>query len=103
MNARKTATPAATTANEVPFEAAIERLEQVVEELEGSSLTLEESLARYEEGVSLSRRLTHTLDQAEKRIEKLVAGTGDEPPRTVPLDLELEAPGADSGEGQLPF
>jgi exodeoxyribonuclease VII small subunit len=86
------------------FEQALERLETIVEELEGGVLSLEESLARYEEGIRLSRRLTQTLDQAEKRIERLVEEEG-QPPTTRPLDLDLEKdarsnPGA---EGQLPF
>ena len=100
MNARKAAVSAAAPASDVPFEQAIERLEEVVEELEGGSLTLEDSLARYEEGVRLSRRLTQTLDEAEKRIEKLVAGEGDAPPKTTPLDMDLQG---SEPEGQLPF
>jgi exodeoxyribonuclease VII small subunit len=72
------------------FEEAIERLQTIVEELEGGSLSLEESIARYEEGVKLSRRLTQTLDQAEKRIERLATGEGGEPV-TEPMELEGEA------------
>jgi exodeoxyribonuclease VII small subunit len=69
------------------FEEAIERLQAIVEELEGGSLSLEESIARYEEGVKLSRRLTQTLDEAEKRIERLAEGANREPV-TEPMDLE---------------
>jgi exodeoxyribonuclease VII small subunit len=67
------------------FEEALERLETIVEELEGGALSLEESIARYEEGVRLSRTLTRTLDEAEKRIERLVEGA--EGPATEPMDL----------------
>ena len=74
----------------------------MVEELEGGELTLEQSLSRYEEGVKLSRQLTRTLDDAEKRIEKLMAGEDGEPV-TAPLDLDLKPGDPDSGEGQLPF
>ena len=95
---------AAGTAEEPSFEEALERLETIVEELEGGGLTLEQSLARYEEGMRLSRRLTQTLDQAEKRIERLVEEEG-EAPTTRPLESE---PGrgdraAEGGEGELPF
>ena len=86
-----------------PFEEALERLEHIVEELEGGELSLEESLARYEEGVRLSRRLTQTLDEAEKRIEKLVEGGGDQPPGTVPIELDLKTPESEGSEGQLPL
>jgi exodeoxyribonuclease VII small subunit len=86
------------------FEQALERLATIVDELEAGSLSLEESLARYEEGVRLSRRLTQSLDQAEKRIERLVEEQG-QPPSTRPLELEAERNdrSGESGEGQLPF
>jgi len=72
------------------FEEAIERLQTIVEELEGGSLSLEESIARYEEGVKLSRRLTQTLDEAEKRIERLTEDAAGQPV-TEPMELEGEA------------
>lgn len=118
---RKPAVSDAPDAASLSFEAAIERLQTIVEELEGGSLSLEESIARYEEGVKLSRRLTQTLDQAEKRIERLSTGEGDEPV-TEPMELEGEPeddpkPAAkparepakterrepDSSAGELPF
>jgi exodeoxyribonuclease VII small subunit len=118
---RKPAVSDAPNAASLSFEAAIERLQTIVEELEGGSLSLEESIARYEEGVKLSRRLTQTLDQAEKRIERLSTGEGDEPV-TEPMELEGEPeddpkPAAkparepakterrepDSSAGELPF
>jgi exodeoxyribonuclease VII small subunit len=82
------------------FEQALERLEAIVQELESGRLTLEESLARYEEGMKLSRRLSQTLDEAEKRIERLT-----QEGRTVPFEVELErAPREQSSEeGKLPF
>jgi exodeoxyribonuclease VII small subunit len=81
------AEPKTGAAEEGPsFEEALERLETIVEELEGGSLTLEQSIARYEEGVRLSRRLTQTLDHAEKRIERLTEAGGE--PTTVPADLD---------------
>jgi len=73
------ARPAGTAEDEPSFEEALGRLETIVEELEGGSLSLEQSLARYEEGMRLSRRLTQTLDQAEKRIERLVEEEGEVP------------------------
>lgn len=84
---RKPAVSDAPDAASLSFEAAIERLQTIVEELEGGSLSLEESIARYEEGVKLSRRLTQTLDQAEKRIERLSSGVDGEPV-TEPMELE---------------
>jgi exodeoxyribonuclease VII small subunit len=84
------------------FEQALERLETIVGELEGGQLSLEESLARYEEGVRLSRRLGQTLDEAEKRIERLVEEPG-EPPATRPFELDVKSAEKPGGEGELPF
>lgn len=53
------------------FEAALERLEAVVEQLEGGELELEAALAAFEEGVALSRRCAGELDAAERRIDIL--------------------------------
>jgi exodeoxyribonuclease VII small subunit len=86
---RKPAVSDAPDAASLSFEAAIERLQTIVEELEGGSLSLEESITRYEEGVKLSRRLTQTLDQAEKRIERL-SSRADGEPVTEPMELEGE-------------
>ena len=86
------------------FEEAIERLETIVDELESGSLSLEESIARYEEGMRLSKHLTRTLDAAEKRIERLTGGEdGDDgAPRTEPIELDLKSP-ENASEGKLPF
>ena len=52
--------------------------------------------------MKLSRRLAQTLDEAEKRIEKLVdADEPDAAPTTRPVELSLA--GGDETEGKLPF
>ena len=84
------------------FEDSMKRLETIVEELEGGELTLEDSIARYEEGVKLSRRLTQTLDEAEKRIERLVENEGAGGPTTEPMELESPK-GTGSGEAETLF
>jgi exodeoxyribonuclease VII small subunit len=60
------------SAPEPGFDEVLDRLRLVVERLEGGKLTLEESLAAYEEGVALARRGHALLDRAEKRVELLV-------------------------------
>jgi len=92
--------PAADSGAPLDFEASMKRLETIVEELEGGQLTLEDSITRYEEGVKLSRGLTARLDEAEKRIERLVEPEGGGAPRTQPV--ELESRGEDA-PGELPF
>lgn len=81
------------------FEEALKRLETIVEELESGELSLEDSIARYEEGTRLSRRLTQQLDAAEQRIERLAENADGE---TVTEPLELE-PRSSGPEGQLPL
>ena len=95
--AKKTAADSGPQPN---FEDALKRLETIVEELESGELSLEDSIARYEEGMRLSRRLTHTLDEAEKRIERLVE-RADGTTETEPM--ELESRGGERGEGELPL
>lgn len=54
------------------FEAALQRLELVVQRLEKGDLSLEESLALYEEGIQLSRLCHGKLEEAEGKIELLI-------------------------------
>jgi exodeoxyribonuclease VII small subunit len=67
----------AAAAEEPGFEAALARLEALVETLERGDLALEGALACFEEGVSLARRCAAQLDEAERRIDVLVRD-GDE-------------------------
>lgn len=56
---------------EISFEEAFRRLEAIVATLESGRGELEESLAKYEEGVRLLRRCRQILDGAERRVEIL--------------------------------
>jgi exodeoxyribonuclease VII small subunit len=65
------------------FEQAFQRLDEIVQRLEQGDLPLEESLALYEEGMTLAAQCNDWLDQAELRVRQLVpapfggeAGTG---------------------------
>ena len=53
---------------EMPFEAAIARLEVIVKAMEGENLSLDESLSLYEEGIALTRRLNRELTEAEQKV-----------------------------------
>ena len=61
---------------DLPFEQALTRLEQVVDRLEQGDLELEASLAAFEEGVGLSKRCASQLGAAEQRIEVLMREGG---------------------------
>ncbi len=54
------------------FDQVYGRLKVLVEKLEQGSLSLEDSLRTFEEGVALARRGHAILDAAEKRVELLV-------------------------------
>jgi exodeoxyribonuclease VII small subunit len=57
---------------EPTFEGSLKRLEEIVAQLEGNALALEQSLHIFEEGVKLVRFCTGRLDEAERRIEILL-------------------------------
>ena len=57
--------------NNMTFEEAMTRLEEVVRTLESGSATLEQSLQLYEEGIALVRVCSGKLDAAEKKIKLL--------------------------------
>jgi exodeoxyribonuclease VII small subunit len=61
---------------EKKFEEAMERLEQIVESLEGGDLTLEESLKIFEEGMKLIRFCSKKLEEAEQKVTLLVKESG---------------------------
>lgn len=65
------------------FEQALQRLEQVVKELETGDLSLDNALALFQEGVALARQCGVQLDEAEAKIEKLL-----EAGRTVEFTTE---------------
>ena len=53
------------------FEKAMERLEKITDELSREGITLEESLALYEEGVALARSCNQSLEETERKIKIL--------------------------------
>lgn len=59
-------------AQELKFEEALARLEEIVRLLEQGESTLDESLTLFEEGVKLARFCSNKLDEAEGRIEIMI-------------------------------
>ena len=54
------------------FEVAMEELESIVEQLESGDLSLEDSLAAFEKGVTLVKHCNQKLNEVEKKVEVLV-------------------------------
>jgi len=65
------------------FEEALAALEQVVGQLEGGQVPLEQSIALYERGDALKKHCEARLGEAELKVQKIVAedgkATGTEP------------------------
>ena len=61
---------------EQTFEKAIKKLEQIVRELESGDQPLETAIAKFEEGVKLSKYCSQKLDETEKRITILMKDAG---------------------------
>ena len=61
------------------FEKNLETLEQLIDQLEKGELSLEESLQRFEQGISLARRCQDSLKTAEQKIEILSKKTATAP------------------------
>lgn len=54
------------------FETSLKKLEDVVKRLEGGSLSLEESLKAFEEGVKHAAFCSARLEEAERRVDILL-------------------------------
>jgi exodeoxyribonuclease VII small subunit len=68
------------------FEAALERLELIVRDLEDGELGLDQSLERYEEGVKYLKFCHQKLKDTEQKIELLTGVDAEGNPVTVPFD-----------------
>ncbi len=54
------------------FETSLNDLEKIVEQLETSDLTLDETLAKYESGIKIYKQCYQILEKAEKKINILL-------------------------------
>ena len=81
------------------FEKALERLQEIVSELEDPAKGLERSLELFEEGVSLSRFCRGKIEEIQKRVEVVLKETPDglvtEPFDEGSEDDDEEGEGAD--------
>lgn len=69
------------------FEAAMDRLEKIVEQMESGQLPLEDLIVRYEEGMNLVKVCQERLASAEQKIEIIARNNG----KAVVKDFEPNA------------
>lgn len=62
---------------EINFEEAMKKLEQITAELEKGDLSLDESVKKFEEGINLSKECNKILEDSEKRINILINNDGN--------------------------
>ncbi len=65
------------TAGEMSIEESLERLEQIVEQMEDRNISLEETFSLYEQGIQLVKECSGRIDRVEQKITVL-AGEGSE-------------------------
>lgn len=62
----------------IGFEEALEKLEDLVSKLEDTSIPLDESIECFEEAMNLSKICSNKLNEAERKISMLVVGKNGE-------------------------
>ena len=68
------------------FEKSLERLDELVEQMESGELSLEEMIKHFEEGSKLVEVCSKKLNEVEQKIEKLVKKDGEL--KEVPFEME---------------
>jgi exodeoxyribonuclease VII small subunit len=75
----------------VPFEEALQKLESIVAAMESGELPLEQLIARYEEGVKLTRICQEKLAEAELKIQQLErSASGELKLKNLSADLSAD-------------
>lgn len=71
---------------EMTFEAAMAELEQVVSQLEGSQVALDQSIKLYERGEALKKHCEKKLKEAEEKVAQITLGADSQPNGTKPVE-----------------
>jgi exodeoxyribonuclease VII small subunit len=82
--------------DEIGFEAAVDELEKIVDELERGRPDLGTALARYERGVKLLGLCQSLLDSADRSVALLTGVDADGRPITAPFDASATSTSTDS-------
>ena len=79
---------AADDISSLSFEAALQRLEAIVRQLESGDAPLEAAIGLYEEAQALKAHCDRLLKSAEDKVEKIRLSRDGKPAGTEPLDGE---------------
>ncbi|MDC0066709.1 exodeoxyribonuclease VII small subunit [Verrucomicrobia bacterium] len=72
------------------FEEAIERLENIIEKMEGERIPLEELLKDYEEGTRLLNACKEKINTAKEKVEKINNSLNEDKPSLHQLDEVID-------------
>ena len=88
---------AAKKPNELNFEAAMDRLEAIVDEMESGKMQLEDLIVRYEEGMNLVKVCQERLTSAEQKIEIIARNSAG---KAIVKDFEPTAESANDEKAE---
>jgi exodeoxyribonuclease VII small subunit len=83
----------AAAAKSKKFEEELVDLEQIVSQIDSGELSLEDSIAAFERGVTLVRSLNRKLDEIERKVEVLIK-TAQGDLKSVPYEAGAGEPAA---------
>lgn len=75
-----------TQSDEMTFEEAMEKLEEIVEKLEEGDVPLEKAITYYQEGMKLSKICSDKLNHVQEKVVKIV----DEQGKLEPFHVQEE-------------
>lgn len=70
------------------FEQSLTELQAIVERMESGQLSLEESLANFEKGISLTLECQTALIEAEQKVKMLIEKNGGV--EEIPFEVEIK-------------
>ncbi|ANZ58229.1 exodeoxyribonuclease VII small subunit [Fructilactobacillus lindneri] len=93
------------TEKKATFEENMDKLNEIVQELQGGNVPLKKALSEFQNGVKLSQEMQKTLQNADNTLAKMVNSDGDEVPFTRDKGYEeLKQQKSDGNEdGAAPF
>ena len=78
------------------FEQAMQRLQQIVADMESGRIGIEESIAKYEEAMQLAAHCRRILEDAEQRIRKIQLDAQGQP-QSEPFEPPADQPPDEEG------